>query len=226
MEVTDLTQVLMSGMPVFPGSDPARMMQVSDFDKDGYNEIRLDLSTHTGTHIDCKKHIFREGFNTTAPAARFTGRGLIISCLNLDSPKEIGIVHVKKFEQKLRQVDFVLLHTGWNKYWGLGQYFADFPVLSEEAALYLTGFSLKGVGIDAPSFDPVISSVLPVHKMLLSHDILLIENLTDLENIPSGDFLFCCFPLKISEGDGSPVRAVAIGLNLTAKQNGPEYLLP
>jgi kynurenine formamidase len=39
---------------------------------------------------------------------------------------------------------------------------------------------------------------------------VLIENLVRLEDLPAEGFLFCCFPLKIAGGDGSPVRAVGI----------------
>jgi kynurenine formamidase len=69
---------------------------------------------------------------------------------------------------------------------------------------------LKGTGVDAPSFDPVDSVKLSVHKALLSKGIVLIENLTNLDALPDKGFIFCCFPLKIKGGDGSPVRAVGI----------------
>ena len=39
---------------------------------------------------------------------------------------------------------------------------------------------------------------------------IIIENLTGLEQLMNKEFWFSCFPLKIEEGDGSPVRACAI----------------
>jgi kynurenine formamidase len=66
------------------------------------------------------------------------------------------------------------------------------------------------MGIDGPSFDVVESHDYPVHKLFMSHGILLIENLTNLELLLNRDFLFSCYPLKIKEGDGSPVRAVGV----------------
>jgi arylformamidase len=38
---------------------------------------------------------------------------------------------------------------------------------------------------------------------------VIIENLTNLDSLPDSKFEFFCFPLKIENGDGSPVRAVA-----------------
>ena len=60
------------------------------------------------------------------------------------------------------------------------------------------------------SMDAADSTGYPVHHTLLSAGMVLIENLTGLEKLPESGFYFCCFPLRIKLGDGSPVRAVAI----------------
>jgi kynurenine formamidase len=83
-------------------------------------------------------------------------------------------------------------------------------VLHRDAALYLTSFNLKGIGSDTISFDPVDSVELPVHHILLLKGLILIENLVNLTSLPKHNFAFSCFPLKIKNGDGSPVRAVGI----------------
>jgi len=71
--------------------------------------------------------------------------------------------------------------------------------------------SLKGVGVDAISVDPVGSSTFVIHKIFLQKNILIIENLTNLERLPQ-TCLFTCLPLKIKDADGSPVRAAGIVL--------------
>ena len=45
---------------------------------------------------------------------------------------------------------------------------------------------------------------------LLGREILLIENLTNLDQLPATPFTFQCFPLKVEHADGSPVRAIAL----------------
>jgi arylformamidase len=85
-----------------------------------------------------------------------------------------------------------------------------FPVLDQQAADYLVEYNLKGIGADTISFDPLNDHELRVHKIFLSHGIVLIENLTNLENLPNSPFIFSCLPLRIKDGDGSPVRAVGI----------------
>ena len=43
----------------------------------------------------------------------------------------------------------------------------------------------------------------------LDNDILIVENLTNLEKLDTAGSTVMFLPLKIKDGDGSPVRAVA-----------------
>lgn len=52
---------------------------------------------------------------------------------------------------------------------------------------------------------------IEIEKKLLEAGIVSYENLVNTEKLPkSKKFMFYGFPLKIKDGDGSPVRAVAI----------------
>lgn len=50
---------------------------------------------------------------------------------------------------------------------------------------------------------------LKVEKLLLEHNIISYENLTNTDKLPD-QFMFYGLPLKIKGGDGSPVRAIAV----------------
>ena len=65
---------------------------------------------------------------------------------------------------------------------------------------------LIGAGLDRLSWDENRETIKRVFK---DTDIVNIENLTHLEQC--GDELFCfsCFPLKIENCDGFPIRAIA-----------------
>lgn len=70
--------------------------------------------------------------------------------------------------------------------------------------------NFKGIGFDVIRLDPVYDNNLTRHKALFKDtDIVNIENLTHLEQC--GDELFCfsCFPPKIENCDGFPIRAIA-----------------
>ena len=77
--------------------------------------------------------------------------------------------------------------------------------LSPEVALFLVAEGAKAVGTDAMSIGDEA-----VHRILLSAEVPIFENLTNLEALLGRGFTFMAFPLKIEGGSGSPVRAVAL----------------
>jgi len=198
-------------MPVYPGSKGVFLTKEAALDDMGYNEIRLQISTHCGTHIDCGLHLLNKGFDTaTMELTSFYGKAIVTDCRKLTGTGLITRDHLIAYESGLQLVEFLLLYTGWSKYWGSPEYLNHFPVLDQKAADYLTQFNLKGIGTDTISFDPLHDHELRIHKTLLSNRIVLIENLTELGSLPASPFIFSCLPLKVKEGDGSPVRAVGI----------------
>jgi len=207
----DLSHPLEQNMPLFPRSRPIMISQESTLAREGYNELTLCLSTHSGTHIDCGYHLLPGGSDTmTTPVDRFFGPGLVLDCRHRIPGNSITREFLYQHEQFISSSEFLLLHTGWCQFWGDIRYFQGFPVLTPDAAKYLTGFTLKGIGSDTISFDPVDSHDLPVHHAILDAGMILVENLLNLDNLPETGFMFCCFPLKIQKGDGSPVRAVGV----------------
>ncbi len=82
--------------------------------------------------------------------------------------------------------------------------------ISKEAANYFVKLGVDLVGVDSPSIDHPDASKFPVHNTLLPHDILIVENLSNLGNIHANRFKFSAMPLKLKEGTGSPVRAIAM----------------
>jgi kynurenine formamidase len=211
MPYIDLSHTLENGMTVYPGSAAPSFSPIATTAAAGYNEIRMDMSTHTGTHIDCGFHMLEAGRSILDyPLDQFYGNAVMIDCRYVAPGERITLDLLKPWESAINQSRFVLLCTGWSRYWGLPEYFRDFPVLDIAAARYLSSFSIAGAGTDAISFDPVGADDFANHHILLSNGKILIENLTRLEHLPHTGFIFSCFPLPLVNGDGSPVRAVAI----------------
>ncbi|MDQ1352673.1 MAG: hypothetical protein QG657_2979 [Acidobacteriota bacterium] len=197
-------------MPLYPGTKPPEFTTPFTIKKDGFTERNLSFSSHTGTHIDAPAHIISHGARLDQwPVNRFAGRAVVINLTNLKTP-HIPLERLKRLETVIKESEFVLLHTGWSRYWGEGKYFESYPVLNIEAALWLADFQLKGVGVDTISIDEPGSTTLPVHNIILEGGKLVIENLAYLEQLPQTGFTFCCFPLKLEDAEASPVRAVGI----------------
>ncbi len=210
MKIIDLTHYIYPEMPVYPGTEPPSFSTPCTIEKNGFTETKIALYSHTGTHIDAPAHIIPEAKTLDQlNIDHYFGQTCM---LDLTSVKEgtIDIADLKPYEDLMGQNDFVLLHTGWSQFWNKTGYFEGYPLLSTEAATWLSQFRLKGLGIDMISIDREGTSDFPIHRIFLEQNVVIIENLTNLQELPRAGFSFSCLPLKFENADGSPVRAIAI----------------
>ena len=209
MKVIDLTHTIREDMPVYPGTETPRLEAANTYEKDFFKETKMTMYTHTGTHMDPPAHIFA-GRTTLDqfPADQFVGRALVINCRGLEEGQSITMDHIRRYGDKARQADFLLFNLGWDKLWGTDAYFGNFPCMDMEVLDYIMAGNYKGIGVDAISIDPIDD--LTRHRILFREtEIVNVENLKDLDLCGDDLFRFSCFPLKLADCDGSPVRAVA-----------------
>lgn len=209
MKVVDLTYPISPQMPVYPGTEPPVLTPACSIEQMGFKEKKITLYSHTGTHMDAPAHIIPGAKTLDAlPIEHFYGKAALLD-LSGGTRQLIGVDECTPHREIIRNVEFLLMRTGWGRYWGGGRYFSDYPVLSSEAAEWLGGFDLKGVGLDTLSADAPESRGFPIHRAFLGKDMIILENLSSLDKLPRGPFMLSCFPLKFEDADGSPVRAVA-----------------
>ena len=210
MKLIDLSHPLFDSMPVYPGSESPVFETVATVGHEGYAEKRITLFSHTGTHLDAPSHILSRGLSLDRlPVDHFAGSASVLDFTS-HSGRLIEIDDLLPYCYLIQNSDFVLIHTGWSRHWGQPSYLTGYPVLSGNAADWICGFGLKGLGVDAISVDPPQATGLPVHRRLLEEQIILVENLNRLQDLPQSGFTFFALPLRIRDGDGSPVRAVAM----------------
>lgn len=203
----NLTHVLKSDITVYPGTIPPKFEPGNTIEKDGFAELNITMCTHTGTHIDAPAHIIESAPTLDSyPMDKFIGKGFVIDCRNLHS---IERDFLQSWEQEIRRSDFLLFYSGWQDKWNTESYFEPFPVLTQEAAEWLTGFHLKALGFDVISVDKMDDHHLPNHHILLPKEILIIENMANLHFLLDKAFELYVIPLYIGKADGSPVRAFA-----------------
>lgn len=208
MPVIDLTHRIEPDMPVFPGTPQPRLERPFTVGEHGFAETRLDMLSHTGTHMDAPAHMI-QGATTIDrfDAGRFIGKAL---CLDVSGHAVIGLPLLEPHHDALLTARFLLLATRWDQHWGTPTYFHSFPVLTEEAARWLLPFNLSGLGTDCISFDRHDSVSYPVHHILLGNNLLLIENLRAISPLAGTSFTFVAAPLHFADADGAPIRALAI----------------
>ncbi len=210
MKILDLTHVIHDKMPVFPGTEPPVIKNALTIEEHKNREKLITMFSHTGTHMDAPAHMILDG-NTLdqLPIEHFVGKAVVVDCRAVKD-NEITLELLMTYEKQINQSEFVLFCTGWSERWGNENYFEEFPALTLEAAGWISRKGLKGVGLDAISIDLMSSEDFEVHQVLFSENMVVVENLNALERLLDKAFIFSCYPLKIIEADGSPVRAVAI----------------
>ena len=203
--IVDLSQPVSADTPAFPGDGPVR---VTILEEGSVNLSRIDLSVHTGTHMDAPFHFFT-GAETIGQVRleRCMGLARLIDLRGLPPGTAIRREHLEMHRDTLRHVRAAVLHTGWSKQWGSPGYFSDHPCLSTEAAQFLADCGVQIAGVDMPSVD---REPYPAHRVLLGAGVLIVENLTNLDAIGADLFQLIVLPLKLVGRDGSPVRAVAV----------------
>ena len=212
MNHLDLTLTISKSIPSFPGSPSPQFIPWSTIEDEGYNLELLFLSTHTGTHLDAPYHFAKKGKKIhQIPVSRLTGEALLIKIKKLKD-QEITKKDLLEFEQKngkIKTFSSIIFFTDWQKNLNRNFYFTNNPGLSKCAANYLVSKKINLVGIDSPSIDVGTNKDFTAHKNFAKNNILIVENLSNLEKIPTLQFDFVILPLKLKGATGSPVRAIA-----------------
>lgn len=201
-KLIDLTHVIEDDMPIYPGDIKTNLFQNKYLSVNEYNNHRLDISMHTGTHIDGPMHLTESNeYISELSLESFIATGCIIDVRNQP------IIEMKaEYEELIKENSIVLLYTGLDKLYGLPEYYEDHPIIDMNLCKFLVKKNIKMLGIDMPSPDKY---PFQIHKLLLENKVYIIENLTNLDKLlDNKNFEIMAFPLKI-KADGSMARVVA-----------------
>lgn len=183
-------------MPVYPGTEQPVVTTGCSIDDIGFLEKKITMYSHTGTHIDAPAHLIKNGKTLDQlPIEHFCGKAFLLNLSN-SKMQTIDLKDIETHQESFKQVEFILIYTGWSRYWGTEKYYSDYHVFTMEAAELLIGFGLKGIGLDTISADEADSKGFPIHKAFLKNNTIIIENLNNLEKLNSRQFFFSCFPLS------------------------------
>jgi kynurenine formamidase len=202
MKYIDLTHTFNSQMPVFPGDPAPELKQIAFVAKDGLNDYQITTAMHVGTHMDAPAHMLQGGkFLDEYPPEKFFGRGVIVDARGKQSADADLLSGVE-----IKKGDVVLVCFGWSTEFGKDEYYENYPELTSAFAEKLRELGVSIVGMDTPSPD---RAPYTVHKILFKHDILIIENLTNLDQLINHyKFEIIALPAKL-QTDAAPCRVVA-----------------
>ena len=176
---------------------------------------KIAMSTHTGTHIDFPRHLLPHGkTQDDYPIGYFVGSAVVLD-LTRQGIVEITLEDLLNSGPPVEENDIVLLHFGYANRFGSHEYRTEHPYLSEEVASYLVDQKVRILGLDLQTPDLPASRrgenfSFPAHRILLTGDCLIIENLGPaLGQILGRRVSFMAAPLRIPGADGVPVRPLA-----------------
>ena len=203
MRIIDISQPLGGTIAVWPGDQPFVLDWTMRQDRgDSVNVAALSLSVHTGTHIDAPFHVSDGLRAADLPLERFYGPAIVADARGLDALDErvlerFDVSAAKRVLFRTRDaIDTTQFPT---------HILHPTPALARK--LVAAGVVL--VGTDAPSFDALDSKDLETHKILMEGGASLLENLV-LTEVTPGEYTLIALPLKLTEADGSPVRAALV----------------
>ena len=168
---------------------------------------KIEMVANTGTYVDCPFHRYADGKDLAQVALeRFAElKGIVIRA---DYRQSLA-VDASFFKDKKIRGRAVLVHTGWDAHWNTDKYFENPPYLTQDAAEYLQSCAVKLVGIDSMNIDSLQDKTRPVHSILLKSEILIVEHLCNLGQLPDEGFTFSAVPPKFKGVGTFPVRAMA-----------------
>jgi kynurenine formamidase len=196
-----------------------------------YAANRFATAEHGGTHIDAPIHFFanRETVDQI-PLWRLVGPGVCVDVSDRCTANRDYLISVEDFtawEQATGQSlseKIVLLNTGYAQHWpdrekylgtkeqGKGAIpLLHFPGLDPVAADWLIRQrKVRAVGIDTASIDFGQSTDFKTHIRLCEANVPALENVANLDSLPTHGFTVMTLPMKIAGGSGGPCRIVAM----------------
>ena len=201
-------------LPLLPGMRGVAVEPKHTVGRDGWNAATWQIFSHAGTHMDAQTH-FAAGAETIDQHTieRCMGPAWVVPLEPCVPRTLLSVAHLGVIAQKFRRGDSLLLHTGWSAHVENPAVYRDqLPRISEELARWCVDRGVKLLGVEPPSIADVndLEEVTRIHRILLSGGVTIVEGLAHLDQLHAARVFFAALPLRLADGDGSPVRAFAI----------------
>ncbi len=201
----DISYPLTSDIVVYPKNPSFGIERVQDMYRgDSINVSRINMGSHTGTHVDAPSHFVQGGATLDQLSLdRFNGRAKVVDVIGL---REIDKTLLCKMDIKKDLI--ILFKTDNSLKWNCDSVLNDYVTLTYEAAEYLAEKRIKMVGLDYMSIEVPRNkraSNKSIHGVLLESGVIICESLR-LRDVCEGDYNVHCFPMNILGADGCPVR--------------------
>ncbi len=240
IRVVDLTQTLspefphISLPPEMGQAWPFRIEEVSRYDERGpaWYWNNFSCGEHTGTHFDAPIHWISgkdlpQNATDSIPPERFIGAACVVDC-SRESASDPDFLLTKKkllaWEKQHGRIPlraWVLMRTDWSKradpaeYQNYDETGQHTPGPDVDAVRFLVeerdilGFGTESIGTDAGQAQH-LRPPYPCHYFMHGAGRYGLQCLANLDQLPPTGAVVIAAPLKIRNGSGSPLRAIAL----------------
>ncbi len=201
----DISVPVKSGMAHWPGDIEVSVDRVSNMAEGAqYNLSRLQMSAHTGTHMDAPLHFVNGAISIDQmPLDATIGPARVIQ---IDAAESIGRAELEPFDIQPGE-RLIVKTSNTSRCWETDEFVEDFVYVNEEGANFLVDRKIRALGVDYLSVAGFYKDTVETHVALLRAGIWIIEGL-DLRQVSPGAYDLICLPLKLLGSEGAPARAV------------------
>jgi len=164
IKIYDLSQPFGRNIPLWPWPvmTDINIQRVSYWERDrfpgGCHKYTTVVTTkfHASTHMDAPSHVIDNGMMIDEmPLSSCYGDGVIVDMRYLKKWDIIGAKDLDNAKPKIEEGDFVVINTGWHKYYRKNNYvyMNHFPGFYDEAGKWFVEHKVKAVAIDGGASD-------------------------------------------------------------------------
>lgn len=208
--------------------------KISEYDDNGpfWAWNWLKLGEHSGTHFDAPHHWitgkdYPDGYTDTLDVQRLVAPLNVIDCskeATEDPDFLLTADHVKAWEAEHGEIgrdEWVVMRTDWDRRAGSEAEFLNAddtgphsPGPTPDCIDYLisrgiVGWGSQCIGTDAGQAGGM-EPPFPAHNLLHKANCFGLASLANLDQVPAKGAILIAAPLKIVNGTGSPIRALAL----------------
>jgi kynurenine formamidase len=224
--IIHLSHIIDIDIPQWPGDPPVEITTVANIPQDGYYLRRFSLGEHSATHINAPKSFHDNGVGIDQYSAEsLVLPGVVMdicdtATVNPDYSLTIAdVLHWEKEHGKITAGSLVLLHTGWEDKWLNKTAFFN---RDAEGIMHFPGFGydvtqflleerqIAGLGIDTHGVDSGQDNSFTINSLVLAQERIVLENLTNLQQLPPKGTTLMIGVLRLRDGSGSPVGVLAL----------------
>lgn len=207
----DLTRIMGSQLPTLGIHPDFTVSEYRTIEEHGSSVQGVSLGSHTGTHLDAPSHFVPGGPSVESLDLHKTmGECVVLDFTDKGANDVITAAEIKRYEATIRATGRILIRTDWERSHVGADYLKDFPVLTINAAKLLVEYGVLLVGMDTPSPGPMGPDGATIHAIMLEADVVIVESLINLHQIPNTAFTIMAMPLPLDGCSGSPCRALAL----------------